>query len=64
VWALAGPAQALATEFGAYERDRCLGHGGTTLPPTIGIYKWAGNVLLAEAFYFLRGTESTRFLEA
>jgi hypothetical protein len=21
-----------------------LGMGGTTLPPTLGIYKWAGNV--------------------
>src|SRR5450759_662937 len=29
-----------------------LGMGGTTLPPTIGIYKWAGNVLPAEPFIY------------
>jgi hypothetical protein len=39
--------------------------GGTTLPPTVRIYKWAGNVLLVQAFYFVRGTEiDPRFLEA
>src|SRR6202162_2243240 len=31
-----------------------LGMGGTTLPPTVVIYKCAGNVLPAPAFYFSR----------
>jgi hypothetical protein len=41
----------------ADESDRGLGHGGTTLPPSGGIYKWRRSLLQARSFYLLKGTE-------